>query len=77
MNTTFLLVSAAAVLGFIGCAHSYLGERFVFGRLFALHGLPRLHNDRQYTERVLRWPVRRRVDREPPNCFSQVPFNFL
>ncbi len=55
MTTTVLLLSAATVLGFIGCAHSYLGERFVFSRLFALYDLPLLHNDRQYTERVLRF----------------------
>jgi hypothetical protein len=55
MNTTVLLLSAAVVLGFIGLAHSYLGERFVFGRLFALRDLPLLHHDRQYTERVIRF----------------------
>uniref|UniRef100_E6QPQ8 Uncharacterized protein n=1 Tax=mine drainage metagenome TaxID=410659 RepID=E6QPQ8_9ZZZZ len=55
MNTTVLLLLAAAVLSFIGFAHSYLGERFVFGRLFALRDLPLLHHDRRYTELVIRF----------------------
>jgi hypothetical protein len=50
-----LLLCSAAVLIFIGCAHSYLGERVVFSRLFALPNLPLLHNDRHYTEQMLRF----------------------
>ncbi len=50
-----LLLCSAAILVFIGCAHSYLGERVVFNRLFALPDLPLLHGDRRYTEQVLRF----------------------
>lgn len=50
----FLLV-AAVVVAFIGCVHSYLGERLVFPRLFALPDLPLLRRDRTYTENVLRY----------------------
>ena len=40
MNTHYLLLVAAAVLAFIGAIHSYLGERFVLGPLFALPTSP-------------------------------------
>jgi hypothetical protein len=50
-----LLTTAAALLVVIGLVHSYLGERFVFRRLFRLSDLPLLRNDRTYTERVLRY----------------------
>jgi hypothetical protein len=50
----FLLV-AAVVVAFIGVVHSYLGERLVFPRLFALPDLPLLRRDRAYTENVLRY----------------------
>src|SRR6478735_4767003 len=50
----FLLV-AAAIVAAIGLIHSYLGERLVFSRLFALPDLPLLRRDRTYTENVLRY----------------------
>jgi hypothetical protein len=50
-----MLLLAAALLGFIGVAHSYLGERFVFRPLFALADLPLLRKDRAFTENVLRY----------------------
>ncbi|MDZ4860978.1 MAG: hypothetical protein SGI88_18540 [Candidatus Hydrogenedentes bacterium] len=50
-----LMLAAAAILVFCGCAHSYLGERFLFRRLFALPDLPLFHHDRRYTESVLRF----------------------
>jgi hypothetical protein len=55
MYGNILLLFAAAVLVFMGIVHSYLGERFVFRRLFKLEKLPLLRNDRRYTENVLRY----------------------
>ena len=55
MNTHYLLLVAAAVLAFIGAIHSYLGERFVLGPLFALPNLPKLRGRRDYMESVLRF----------------------
>jgi hypothetical protein len=55
MNKTILLLLAAVILISIGIAHSYLGERYVFGRLFALRDLPLLHHGRRYTEMVIRF----------------------
>jgi hypothetical protein len=49
------LILAAIVLFLTGAIHSYLGERVVFGRLFALPDLPLLRNDRTFTENVLRY----------------------
>ena len=54
MKATLLSI-AAALLAVIGLAHSFLGERYVFRRLFQLADLPLLRNDRTYTERVLRY----------------------
>src|SRR6185503_8136695 len=50
----FLLI-AAAIVAAIGLIHSYLGERLVFPRLFALPDLPLLRRDRTYTVAVLRY----------------------
>ena len=50
-----LLLFAAIVLSAIGAMHSFLGERYVFRRLFALPDLPLLRRDRRYTERILRF----------------------
>ena len=50
-----LLVFAAILVGVIGAMHSFLGERYVFRRLFALPDLPLLRKDRRYTERILRF----------------------
>src|SRR5664279_2991178 len=50
-----LLVSAALILIFCGIAHSYLGERYLFKRLFALRNLPLFRSDRAYTQQVIRY----------------------
>jgi hypothetical protein len=55
MYGNILLLFAASVLVIMGVVHSYLGERFVFRRLFRLENLPLLRNDRRYTENVLRY----------------------
>lgn len=55
MDAPLLLLSAAAILVFIGGMHSHLGERYLFKRLFRLDSLPLLRNDRRYTERVMRF----------------------
>ena len=46
---------AALVLVVIGVAHSYLGEKYVFARLFALPNLPLLRNDAKYTRAIYRF----------------------
>jgi len=46
---------AALVLVVIGVAHSYLGEKYVFGRLFALPNLPLLRHDAGYTRAIYRF----------------------
>ena len=50
-----LFAVSAILLLIVGCAHSYLGERHLFPRLFALPNLPLFRSDRTYTQRVLRW----------------------
>src|SRR5713226_7960315 len=45
-----LLLFAAILVSVIGAMHSFLGERYVFGRLFALPDLPLLRRDRRYAE---------------------------
>jgi hypothetical protein len=50
-----LFAIAALLLFFIGIVHSYLGERHLFRRLFALPNLPLLRSDRPFTERVIRY----------------------
>ena len=51
----FLFAAAAAILLFIGMMHSWLGERYLFPRLFALENLPLFRKDRNYTQRVIRF----------------------
>ena len=55
MSRNDLLLIAAVIVAAIGLIHSYLGERLVFPRLFALPDLPLLRRDRAYTENVLRY----------------------
>ena len=50
-----LMGVAGSILFLIGGLHSFLGERLVFPRLFALAELPLLRRDRAYTENVLRF----------------------
>jgi hypothetical protein len=50
-----LLVTAAAIVAFIGVMHSILGERYVLGRLLMLPELPLLRRDPLYARNVLRW----------------------
>lgn len=49
------LVVAAAGLGAVGLAHSYLGERFILVRLFRRTDLPRLRGSDVFTKRTLRF----------------------
>jgi len=49
-----LLLSAAALLGFVAVAHSYLGERYILIRLFRRNDLPKLFGSDEFTKRTLR-----------------------
>ncbi|WP_309669173.1 hypothetical protein [Gemmatimonas sp.] len=49
------LVTAAAGLGAVGVAHSYLGERYLLIRLFRRTDLPRVLGSEQFTKRTLRF----------------------
>ncbi len=49
------LVTAAAGLGAVGVAHSYLGERYLLMRLFRRTDLPRLRGSELFTKRTLRF----------------------
>lgn len=49
------LVTAAAILVFIGGVHSYLGERYILMRLFRRDDLPRLFGSDWFTRRTLRF----------------------
>ena len=53
MNTA--LVVAAAVLGVVAAAHSYLGERYILIRLLRRGDLPRLFGSDWFTRRTLRF----------------------
>lgn len=48
------LTAAAVLLLLIGLAHSYLGERYIFVRLFRLE-LTKLFGSDWFTERTLRF----------------------
>lgn len=54
-----LLVIAAALVALVGIAHSYLGERYILGRLFRRGNLPDLFRKADFTKRTLRmaWHV--------------------
>lgn len=53
MNRWF--VAAAVLTVFIGCAHSWLGERYLMGRLLKRQDLPRLLGGDDFTKRTLRF----------------------
>lgn len=46
---------AAALLFFIGLAHSYLGERYILIRLFRRDNLPKLYGGTEFTKNTLRF----------------------
>jgi hypothetical protein len=49
-----LLVAAAALVVFLGIAHSYLGERYILGRLFRRGNLAEIFRKPEFTRRTLR-----------------------
>jgi hypothetical protein len=53
MNT--LLLAAACLILLVGAAHSYLGERYIFVRLFRRTDLPKLFGSDLFTRRTLRF----------------------
>ncbi len=53
MNRWFLAAAVLTVL--IGCAHSWLGERYLIGRLLKRQDLPRLLGGDDFTRRTLRF----------------------
>jgi hypothetical protein len=55
MFSQILLLLAAGLLIAMGFIHSYLGEKYLFSRLFVIPDLPLFRRDRQFTERVLRF----------------------
>jgi len=55
MPTDLLLWLAALMLAICGVAHSYLGEKYVLGRLLALPNLPLLRHDVGYTQAIIRF----------------------
>ena len=50
-----MLLVAAVLIFLTGCAHSYLGERYILIRLFKRGGLPRLFGGTEFTEGTLRF----------------------
>ena len=54
-NNGLLFLFAALLLVVMGFIHSYLGEKYIFSRLFAIPDLPLFRHDRRFTERVLRF----------------------
>lgn len=50
-----MLLVAAALIFLTGCAHSYLGERYILVRLFKRGNLPKLLGGTQFTEGTLRF----------------------
>ena len=50
----FMYVAAIGAV-VIGLAHSFLGERLIFPRLFRADNLPRLRGSVEYTRSILRW----------------------
>jgi hypothetical protein len=49
------LMTAAGLTVLIGVAHSWLGERYLIGRLLERRDLPRLLGDDRFTKGVLRF----------------------
>lgn len=50
-----MLLFAAAIIFLTGCAHSYLGERYLLIRLFKRGNLPKLLGGTEFTEGTLRF----------------------
>jgi hypothetical protein len=50
-----MLLIAASLVFLTGCAHSYLGERYILIRLFKRGGLPSLFGGTEFTEGTLRF----------------------
>ncbi len=50
-----MLLIGAFLLIFIGCVHSYLGEKYILIRLFKRENLPKLFGSDWFTKRVLRF----------------------
>jgi hypothetical protein len=48
-----MLLAAAALIFLTGCAHSYLGERYILTRLFKRGALPKLVGGTEFTEGTL------------------------
>ena len=50
-----MLLVAAVLIFITGCAHSYLGERYILIRLFKRGSLPKLFGGTEFTEGTLRF----------------------
>ena len=50
-----MLLVAAALIFLTGCAHSYLGERYILVRLFKHGTLPKLFGGTEFTKGTLRF----------------------
>jgi hypothetical protein len=50
-----MLLTAALLIFVTGCAHSYLGERYILMRLFKRDGLPKLFGGTEFTVGTLRF----------------------
>lgn len=50
----WVYIAAIGAVG-LGVAHSALGERYIFPRLFRCEDLPLLRRSREYTKSILRW----------------------
>jgi hypothetical protein len=50
-----MLLVAALLIFLTGCAHSYLGERYILIRLFKRGGLPVLFGGTEFTQGTLRF----------------------
>ena len=50
-----MLLVAAILIFLTGCAHSYLGERYLLIRLFKRGNLPKLFGGTEFTEGTLRF----------------------
>ena len=50
-----MLLMAALLIFATGCAHSYLGERYILMRLFKRDGLPKLFGGTEFTAGTLRF----------------------
>jgi hypothetical protein len=51
----FMLLTASVLIFLTGCAHSYLGERYILTRLFKRGNLPSLFGGTQFTAGTLRF----------------------